>query len=129
MVIPKSLKDEIWEYCRVNNISNIDEFTLKLVKQGFTVEKFGATPTARETIVEKIVEKIIEVPVEKIVERIVEVPVTLVDTEVSKELQKYMDIVNKLNGEVLRLTQLNETTKKELEREKNKNKRDFYGER
>jgi hypothetical protein len=40
-----------------------------------------------------------------------------------------MDLVNKLNAEVLRLTQLNETTKKELEKEKNKNKRDFYGER
>lgn len=63
MVIPKSLKDEIWEYCRVNNISNIDEFTLKLIKQGFTIEKFGATPEAKE----RIVEKIVEVPVEKIV--------------------------------------------------------------
>lgn len=40
-----------------------------------------------------------------------------------------MDIVNKLNLEVVRLTQLNENTKKELEKERNKNKRDFYGER
>ena len=71
MDLPKNLKDEIWDYCRVNNIPNIDEFTLKLVKQGFTVEKFGATPTTK--VVEKEVEKIVEVPVEKIVEKIVRV--------------------------------------------------------
>ena len=26
MEVPKKLKDEIWEYCRLNDISNIDEF-------------------------------------------------------------------------------------------------------
>ncbi len=29
MELPKIFKDEIWDYCRVNNISNIDEFTFK----------------------------------------------------------------------------------------------------
>jgi len=57
MEIPKKLKDEIWDYCRINNISNIDEFTLNLIKTGFTVEKFGATPSTK--IVEKEVEKIV----------------------------------------------------------------------
>lgn len=65
MEIPKVLKDEIWDYCRLNNITNIDEFTMKLLRQGFTVEKFGATPTTVEKVVEKIVEKTVEVPVEK----------------------------------------------------------------
>jgi cell division protein FtsB len=69
MEIPKNLKDEIWDYCRVNNIPNIDEFNLKLITQGFTIEKYGATPESR--VVEKIVEKIVEVPVEKVVEKII----------------------------------------------------------
>jgi hypothetical protein len=64
MDLPKDLKNEIWEYCRVNGITNIDEFIVKMVTQGFTVEKFGATPYTKEpeTIV-KTVE--VEVPVEK----------------------------------------------------------------
>lgn len=44
MEIPKLLAEEISEYCRVNDIINIDEFNIKLLKQGFTIEKFGATP-------------------------------------------------------------------------------------
>lgn len=44
MEIPKQLKDDIWDYCRVNSITNIDEFIVKLIRQGFTIEKFGATP-------------------------------------------------------------------------------------
>jgi chaperonin cofactor prefoldin len=77
MEIPKKLKDEIWEYCRLNDISNIDDFVIKMVRQGYTVEKFGSTPLGngevteviKEVSVEKIIEKIIEVPVEKIVEK------------------------------------------------------------
>lgn len=64
MEIPKELNNEIWDYCRVNNITGIDDFIVKLIKQGFTVEKFGAIPQPREKIVEKIIEKTIEVPVE-----------------------------------------------------------------
>ncbi len=57
MDIPKMINDEIWEYCRLNKITNIDEFIIKLVKQGFTIEKYGATPKAQ--VVERIVEKVI----------------------------------------------------------------------
>lgn len=57
MELPKGLADEIWDYCRLNKITNIDEFTTKLVKQGFTIEKYGATPQTQ--VVEKIVEKVI----------------------------------------------------------------------
>ena len=76
MEIPKKIKNEIIDYCRLNNISNVDEFTLKMISQGYTVEKYGAAPAAKEKIVEvqveKIIEKIVEVPVDKIVEKIVE---------------------------------------------------------
>jgi len=100
MEIPKTLKDEIWDYCRLNNVTNIDDFTMKLLKQGFTMEKFGATPTTREKIVEKIIEKIVEVPVDKIVEKIVEVQVEkevyITDDSQTKKLTDEIDRLQKL---------------------------------
>ena len=113
MEIPKELNNEIWEYCRSNNITNIDEFTLKLLKQGFTAEKFGATPTT------KTVEKIVEVPVEKIVEKIVEVPVNVVDSEMT---EKYSSLLKQFEE----LKQENKALEEALQKEKNK--KDLYGE-
>ena len=46
MEIPKKIMDQIWEYCRLNKITDIEDFTIKMVKQGFNVEKFGSTPIA-----------------------------------------------------------------------------------
>jgi len=129
MELPKSLKDEIWEYCRVNNITNIDDFTLKLIKQGFTIEKFGSTP--KTNVVEKVVEKIVEVPVEKIVEKIVEVPVPMVDSKLSDELTKQIELLNSTKNELTSVLDINERLKQELieEKEKNKNRKDIYGEK
>jgi hypothetical protein len=106
MEIPKELNNDIWEYCRANNITNIDEFTLKLIKQGFTTEKFGSTPIVKTIEVEKIVEKIVEKPVE--------VPVNMVDTELT---EKYKQLLNEC-----------ENLRKDLAIEKQKNKKDLYGE-
>jgi len=145
MEIPKLLKDEIWDYCRLNNITNIDDFTLKLLKQGFTVEKYGATPVATEKIVEKLVEveKIVEVEklveVEKIVEVPVEKEVYITDDSHTKKLTNKIEklgMVNKTNEEhrltlVKELAQVTEqlkTVQKELELEKKKKKTDIYGE-
>ena len=127
MEIPKELNNEIWDYCRTNNITNIDEFTLKLLKQGFTIEKYGSTPMV--TTKEKIVEKIVEVPVEKIVEKIVEVPVTMVDDEISENLKKYIKLYEDIQIELTKASDLSEQLKKELAAEKLKNKKDIYGER
>lgn len=129
MELPKTIKDEIWDYCRINNISNIDEFTVKLVKQGFTMEKYGATPTPNLKVIEKIIEKIVEVPVEKIVERVVEVPIQMIDTELSENLKNHIKLVEQLRGELLEITNMSSELNKQLEIEKNKNKRDIYGER
>ena len=120
MNLPKDLKDDIWEYCRVNDITAIDDFTLKLIKQGFTIEKYGATPVTNT--VEKIVEKIIEVPIEKIVERTIEVPTSMVDDEMSAALTAQINENELLRAEIISL-------KNELELEKGKNKKDIYGER
>ena len=110
MELPKELNNEIWDYCRVNNITSIDNFIVKLVKQGFTVEKFGATPA---TTNEKIVEKIVEIPVEKIVEK----EVYITDDNQVKELTEK---ISKLTNDLADVSN-------QLELEKKK-KKDIYGE-
>ena len=105
MEIPKKLKDEIWEYCRLNDISNIEDFIIKMVRQGYTVEKFGATPlgTGEVKEVEKVVEVIKEVPVEKTIEVIKEIPV-------EKIVEKEVYITD--DNEVEKLTKELESVKK-----------------
>ncbi len=115
MEIPKTSKDEIWDYCRANNITNIDDFTLKCLKQGFTVLKFGSTPAP---VKEKIVEKIIEV------EKIVEKEVFISDEKSDKKLS---DTIEKLQSEALELNEKVKDLEKQLQEEKKK-KRDIYGE-
>lgn len=88
MEIPKKLKDEIWEYCRLNDISNIDEFIIKMVRQGYTIEKFGSTPLGGNEVkeIEKIVEVIKEVTVEKIIEKEVFITDDIQITELTNKL-------------------------------------------
>lgn len=124
--IPKQLMDEVWDYCRLNNIPNIEEFIVKMVRQGFTVEKYGATPVTKT--VEKIVEKIIEVPVEKIVEKIIEVPVEMEDDELSKNYEKLLFENGELKNKIDSLTKDKDEAIKELDAQKQKNKRNIYGE-
>jgi len=54
MEVPKKLKDEIWEYCRLNDISNIDEFIIKMIRQGYTIEKFGSTPLGGNEVIYRL---------------------------------------------------------------------------
>jgi len=110
---------------------------MKILRQGFTVEKFGATPQT----VEKVVEKVVEVPVEKIVEKIVEVKVEvpvekevyITDNSNNEELaNKIKDLEaerNKYKEESKDFEQKwNDTLEKLREELKKKNKRDLYGE-
>jgi len=127
MEINKELNNEIWEYCRANNITNIDDFTLKLLKQGFSSEKFGSTPMIKT--IEKEVEKIVEVQVEKIVEKIIEVPVNMVDTELSDKYIKLIKSYENLQIEIENLKSENTRIIKELDVKIEKNKKDLYGER
>jgi hypothetical protein len=143
MEVNKELNSEIWDYCRINNITNIDEFMVRCLKQGFTAEKYGATPTTKEKIVEVEVEKIVEIPVEKIVEKIVEVKVEkevyITDDKQMKKLTKEIDRLNGLietnksvietkNTDYYNLEIENNKLKRELETEKKKKKTDLYGE-
>lgn len=113
------LDDEFFEYCRLNNIDDVEKLAKDTFNRGFTILKYGETPFGLKPI-EKIVEKevrvevIKEVPVEKIVEIIKEVPVNVqgetqiitkeikvVDTEevdkLKKQLQEKQEEINKLN--------------------------------
>ncbi len=114
-----TLDDEFLEYCRLNNIDDIEKLAKDTFNRGFTILKYGETPFGlkpTEKIVEKEVrvEVIKEVPVEKIIEVIKEVPINIkgdteiitkevrvVDTEeiekLKKELQKKEEEINKLN--------------------------------
>ena len=94
MEIPKKIKDDIWEYCRINDISNIDEFIVKLIKQGFISEKYGSTPIGSPQIVE--IEKIVEVTVDVIKEVIVEKEV-IKEVPVEKIVTKIEYIIDKQN--------------------------------
>lgn len=124
MELPQSLYDEISNFCKVNSIENVNDFILKLTKQGFTIEKYGATP--KERVVEKTVEIVKEVPVEKIVEVIKEVPIeklTIDETKVFELTTQLNNEINKnaeLNNQIISLN--NEITKL-------KEKKDIYGER
>jgi hypothetical protein len=143
MNIPKRTYNDILEYCRINDIPNIDEFILKMISQGFTVEKYGAAPSAKEKIVEKIVEKevekIVEVPVEKVIEKIVEKEILVTDNKAFSELtNKISELESKLANKDSDINSEYELKLKEkddkitlltnlLDIEKRK-KRDIYGE-
>ena len=64
MKIPKKIKTEIEEYCKINGIEDIETFILENIKVGFNIEKYGNAPFVQEIVVEK------EVPVETIKEMI-----------------------------------------------------------
>jgi hypothetical protein len=113
------LDDEFLEYCRLNNIDDVEKLAKDTFNRGFTILKYGETPFGlkpTEKIVEKEVVKEVIVEVEKIinVEVIKEVPVNVkgeteiitkeikvVDTEeidkLKKQLQDKQEEINKLN--------------------------------
>lgn len=125
MKIPKKLKDEIWEYCRLNDITDIDAFILNSTQQGFNIEKYGTTPFkigGEPEVIEKEVVKVItatteveiikEIPVEieviKEVEKIVEV--TVADNELIDKLTKEKNLLSE------KIKQIEEDLKKEIEK-------------
>jgi len=126
MEIPKKLKDEIWEYCRLNNITDIDSFMLKSLQQGFNIEKYGPTPFTiggkEPEVIEKEVVKVITATTE--VEVVREVPVEI---EVIKEVEKIVEVtvtdnelIDKLNQEKEELSDKLTDLEKKLEKEKEK---------
>ena len=125
MEIPKRLKDEFWEYCRLNNITDIDSFMLKSLQQGFNIEKYGTEPFkigGDPEIIEKEVVKVITATTE--VEVVREVPVEI---EVIKEVEKIVEVtvtdnelIDKLNQEKEELSDKLSDLEKKLKKEEEK---------
>jgi hypothetical protein len=125
-----TLDKEFILYCELNNIKDINKIANETFNRGFSLLKYGETPSGnstekeriveviKEVMVEKIVEIIKEVPVEKIVEVIREVPIEvkgdtqIITNEVIVEVP--LKIVD--TKEVDRLSEENIKLKEELEK-------------
>lgn len=79
--LPEKIYDEIKEYCRVNNIDDVDKFIRKILNQGFTTEKWGVIGENKEPkkeIVERIIiSAVTSEPEIRVVEKIVYSAVTV----------------------------------------------------
>ena len=120
---PKStltLDNEFIQYCKINNVEDINGLAQKTFNRGFSILKYGETPTNNVTTkiveVEKIVEVIKEVPVEVIKEVIVEKQgkTKTITKEVIKEIpvEKVVEVFN--NDEIEKLKIENQQLKDEL---------------
>ena len=152
--LPIELEEDINSYCKANNITDIDSYVTRIFKSAQTIEKYGATPMTKERIVEKIVEKIVEVdkniyvdvPVEKIVEKEIYISddsktieltnkITSLEYEAIRIKKEHDNNIEILENKNTSLTNTLEQLKKELdetkvllEEEKNKKRKDIYGE-
>ena len=108
-----TLGDEFLEYCTINNIDDIDKLAKSTFQRGFTILKFGETPsnTKPKEITKEVIKEVIkEVQVEVVREVPIEIKgdVQIVTNEVIKEI-KVVD-----NIEIERLQKENELLKNEL---------------
>jgi len=73
--LPEKIYNEIKEYCRTNNIDDIDKFIRRILNQGFTTEKLGVigeNKTQKKELIEKLIISAITIEPEiKIIEKIV----------------------------------------------------------
>ena len=109
-----TLDNEFLLYCELNNIDDTDKLAKETFERGFSLLKYGETPTGNSTIKEKIVEVIKEV----IIEKQLPLEIKYVDREVIKEVPIQVKgdtqiIIN--NDEIERLTKKNSELEVELE--------------
>ena len=108
-------KNDILQYCKVNNIEDVSLFVTQCFKQGFDIKRYGFLGNSlnegeKHLITEVIVEKRIEIPVEVIKEVIVErevikeVPVEKVVTKI-----EYISDKESENELLFKIQQLEET--------------------
>ena len=99
----KNTKD-IYDFCMLNGITDINKFVQDCFKQGFDIERFGLLGKTlnegeKHVIKEVIVEKRVEIPVEVIKEVVkieyVEVPVEKVVT-VEKPVEKLVEVIKEV---------------------------------
>ena len=133
LTLNKQNQKDLTDYCKLNNIEDVDKFFQKCFKRGYDIERYGLISNNTEKIIEyvekeipievikyvdKIVEIIKEVPVERkifstnevIVEKIVEVPIEvekivekIVQVEVIKEVEKPNEKMGMLQETLMKL--------------------------
>ena len=133
LTLNKQNQKDLTDYCKLNDIEDVDKFFQKCFKRGYDIERYGLIGNNTEKIieyvekeipievikyVEKIVEIIKEVPVEQkifstnevIVEKIVEVPIEvekivekIVQVEVIKEVEKPNEKMGMLQETLMKL--------------------------
>jgi len=88
LTLNKQTQKELTDYCKLNDIEDVDKFFQQCFKQGFDIKKYGLLGENNERVVEYI-EKEVPIEVIKYVEKetIREVPV-----EVTKEVEK--EVIN-----------------------------------
>jgi hypothetical protein len=134
-----TLDDEFIKYCELNSIVDIEKYSKSVFDRGFTILKYGETPSLvkghetikeviKEVVKEVVVEKIVEVPVEVIKEVRVEVPVEVikevpikgdvkvVTKEVIKEIEVEKPIYITDNDEIQKLKELNKKLNEDLKK-------------
>lgn len=118
-ITDKSLDNEIIEFCKLNNIEDVEKFKTNCFKTGFDIERYGllgdnsgkiGEVQEKRVEIEVIREKRVEVPVEveKIVEKIVEKPVIVEKIiqqpiEIEKIVEKIVYISNDEESKTLTL--------------------------
>ena len=82
---------EIYDFCMLNGITDINKFIQECFKQGFDIQRYGLLDSNGEK------EKIVEIPVEVIkeVEKIIEITKE-VPVEVIKEIDKVIEVVKEV---------------------------------
>jgi hypothetical protein len=119
LTLNKQNQKDLTDYCKLNNIEDIDKFFQKCFKRGYDIERYGLIGNNTEKIIE-YVEK--EIPIEvikyvdKIVEIIKEVPVEqkifstnevivekIVEVEVIKEVEKPNEKMGMLQETLMKL--------------------------
>jgi len=125
MELPKDLKDKVWNYCRLNDITDVNGFIIKTIKKGLDVEVYGLLGKTLNEGEKDLKTGIVgekQVEIEVIREIRVEVPV-----EVIKEVEKIVtkiEYISDKTGEnelLLKIQQLEEEMSKkdeELDKER-----------
>jgi hypothetical protein len=101
-----TLDKEFIQYCELNNIQDVDKKAKETFNRGFTILKYGETPShikGKEVTIEKEIIKEVEKIVEITVEKLVEVPVEVI-REVIREVpvEVIKEVIKEVPVEVIR---------------------------
>lgn len=96
-LLPDKLKNDITQYCKLNNIDDINSFIIKMIKQSLLIEMYGRNPDIVKNKTPEIVveEKVIPEVVEPIVTEIPKEEKIVVEEESKNEYNIEIDLNKK----------------------------------